>query len=197
MTVVLLVEGATETALKSHLKRFLDQRASQEGKPKLALRTKPFRTMPTEKQLRKRLSLELRDNRVTAVIGLLDVYPNFGSAAEVKELMRRAAGYDERFYAHAAQFDVEAWLIPYWEFICNRIGVPRSRPGSNPEQVNNTNPPSKRLGALYQIAKRKYKKPIEMNAILERQDLTLAARECRELRLLLNTLLRLGGLTLL
>ena len=197
MTVVLLVEGATETALKRHLKRFLDQRAERESKPKLDLRTKPFRTMPSEKQLRKRLSLELRDNRVTAVIGLLDVYPNFASAAEVKELMRRAVGDDERFYAHAAQFDVEAWLIPYWEFICHRIGVPRSRPGSNPEQVNNTNPPSKRLGALYQIAKRKYKKPIEMNAILERQDLTLAARECRELRLLLNTLLRLGDLTLL
>ncbi len=197
MTVVLLVEGATETALKSHLKRFLDQRASQEGKPKLALRTKPFRTIPSEKEFRKRLSLELRDNKVSAVIGLLDVYPNFGSAKEVKEFMREAAGYDERFYAHAAQFDVEAWLIPYWEFICKRIGVPRSRPGSNPEQVNNTKPPSKHLEKLYQIAKRKYKKPIEMNAILERQDLIIAASECRELRLLLNTLLRLGDLTLL
>ena len=197
MIVVLLVEGATETALKNHLKRFLDQRANQEGKPKLDLRTKPFRTIPSEKEFRKRLSLELRDNKVRAVIGLLDVYPNFGSAKEVKEFMRKAAGDDDRFHAHAAQFDVEAWLIPYWEFICNRIGVPRSRPGSNPEQVNNTNPPSKRLGALYQIAKRKYKKPTEMNAILERQDLSIAARECRELRLLLNTLLQIGGLTLL
>ena len=167
MTVVLLVEGATETALKSHLKRFLDQRANQEGKPKLALRTKLFRTMPTEKELRKRLGLELRDIKVRAVIGLLDVYPIFGSAKEVRE------------------------------FICNRIGVKRARPGRNPEQGNNMAPPSKRLGALYQIAKRKYKKPIEMNAILERQDLSLAARECQELRLLLNTLLRLGGLTLL
>ena len=197
MTVVLLVEGATETALKRHLKRFLDQRAERERKPKLALRTKPFRTMPSEKEFRKRLNLELRDSQVTAVIGLLDVYPNFGSAKQVKEFMRKAAGDDKRFYAHAAQFDVEAWLIPYWEFICNRIGVNRTRPGSNPEQVNNTDPPSKRLGALYQIARRKYKKPIEMNAILERQDLSLAASECQELRMLLNTLLRLGGLTLL
>ena len=197
MTVVLLVEGATETALKNHLKRFLDQRASQEGKPKLDLRTKPFRTIPSEKEFRRRLSLELRDNSVIAVIGLLDVYPNFGTAKEVKEFMHRAAGDDDRFHVHAAQFDVEAWLIPHWEFICNRIGVNRIRPGSNPEQVNNMAPPSKRLGALYQIAKRKYKKPIEMNAILERQDLSLAASECQELRLLLNTLLRLGGLTLL
>ena len=139
----------------------------------------------------------MRDNKVSSVIGLLDVYPNFGSAKEVKEFMRKASGYDERFYAHAAQYDVEAWLLPYWEFICHRIGVKRARLGRNPEQVNNMAPPSKRLGALYQIAKRKYKKPIEMNVILERQDLSIAARECRELRLLLNTLLRLGGLTLL
>ena len=109
--------------------------------------------------------------------------------------MHKAAGYDERFFAHAAQYDVEAWLLPYWESICNRIGVTRSRPGANPEQVNNISPPSKRLEELYQIKRRKYKKPLEMTAILERQDLSIAARECRELRLLLNTLLKIGGLS--
>ena len=197
MTVVLLVEGATGIALKRHLKRFLDQRSEREGKLKLALRTKSFRTTPTEDQLRKRLKLELRDNRVKAVVGLLDVYPNFVSAEEAKDFMRKAVGYNERFYAHAAQYDVEAWLIPYWEFICNRIGVRRTRPGRNPEQVNNQTPPSKRLEALYQVARRKYKKPLEMTAILEQQDLSVAASECRDLRLLLNTLLQLGGLTLL
>ena len=194
MTVVLLVEGATETALKRHLKRFLDQRAGQEGKPELALRTRSFRTRPTEEQFRKRVNLELRNDRVKAVIGLLDVYPDFASAREAKEFMRNAAGSDKRFHAHAAQYDVEAWLLPYWETICHRIGVRRSRPGNSPEQVNGMTPPSKRLQALYQVAKRKYKKPIEMNAILERQDLSVAARECKELRLLLNTLLELGDL---
>ncbi len=34
-----------------------------------------------------------------------------------------------------------------------------------------------------------------MTAILDRQDLTIAAKECREFRLLLNTLLKLGGLS--
>lgn len=197
MTVVLLVEGATETALKNHIKRFLDQRAGQEGKPRLALRTKPFRTKPTEKELRKRLNLELRDNSVEAVVGLLDVYPDFDSARDAKEFMRNAVGNNSRFFAHAAKYDVEAWLIPYWDCICNRIGVRRSRPGNNPEHVNSMAPPSKRLEELYQIAKRKYRKPLEMKAILERQDLSVAAHECRELKLLLNTLLRLGGLTLL
>ena len=99
MTVVLLVEGATETALKRHLKRFLDQRAEQEGRPKLSLRTKPFRAMPTEMEFRKRLHLELSNFRVEAVVGLIDVYPNFASASEAKEFMRRAAGNDGRFYA--------------------------------------------------------------------------------------------------
>ncbi len=35
MTIVLLVEGATETALKHKLKAFLDTRAEREGVPKL------------------------------------------------------------------------------------------------------------------------------------------------------------------
>ena len=194
MTVVLLVEGATETALKGHLKRFLDQRADQEGRPKLALRTKSFRSIPTESQFRKRLRLELQDGRVQAVIGLLDVYPKFASAREAKNFMRRAADHDKRFHAHAAQYDVEAWLIPYWESICRRIGVNRAPPGAEPERINLQSPPSKRLAELYQTAKRKYKKPVEMNAILEGQDLLVAARACGELREVLNTLLHLAGL---
>ena len=195
MTVILLVEGATETALKRHLKRFLDHRATTENKPRLALRTKSLRTVPSAVQFQKRVRLELGSKGVEAVVGLLDVYPKFESADEAKEFMRKAAGFDERFFAHAAQYDVEAWLLPYWEFICHRIGVTRSRPGANPEQVNHMSPPSRRLEELYRIAKRKYKKPLEMTAILERQDLSIAARECRELRLLLNTLLKIGGLS--
>lgn len=197
MTAVLLVEGATETALKKHLKRFLDQRAEWEGKQKLALRAKPFRMMLRQDHLRKRIQLELKDSRVTAVIGLVDVYPTFASADEAKEYLRCAAGNDERFYAHAAQYDVEAWLLPYWNVICNRLGVHRTRPRNHPEQVNNLSPPSKHLEKLYRLAKRKYKKPLEMTAILEKQDLGVAARECQELRLFLNTLLQLGDFTLL
>ncbi len=195
MTVILLVEGDTETALKSHLKRFLDQRSEAEKKPRLALRTKALRSVPSAAQFQKRLRLELETKGVKAVVGLLDVYPKFKSANEVKEFMLKASGYDERFFAHAAQYDVEAWLLPYWDSICRRVGVSRARPGANPEQVNNMHPPSKRLEELYRVARRKYKKPLEMTAILNRQDLTLAAQECREFRLLLNTLLSLGGLS--
>ena len=76
MSIVLLVEGKTETALKEHLKRFLDERAQVEGRPKVALRTKDIMTL-NEGKLRGRVRLELRDSQVSAVIGLIDVYPNF------------------------------------------------------------------------------------------------------------------------
>ena len=121
--IVLLVEGETEMALKGRLKEFLDKRAAAEGLPKMALRTKDIMTLNANR-LRRRIALELRDPQVTAVIGLIDVYPNFGSAREAKDFLRQVTDGDPRFYPHAAQYDVEAWLLPYWKDICRRVGVP-------------------------------------------------------------------------
>jgi hypothetical protein len=195
MTIVLPVEGATETALKGKLKAFLDERAEAEGRPKVALRAKDIMTLNRGK-LRHRVRLELSESRVTAVVGLIDVYPAFASADRAKQFLRDAAD-DERFYAHAAQYDVEAWLLPYWGFICDRLGIRRASPGANSEEVNLERPPSKRLNELYRTAKppQKYVKPIEMATILRNQDLTVAANQCPELKSLLNTLLSLTGLT--
>jgi hypothetical protein len=198
MTIVLLVEGDTETALKDRLKVFLDERAKAEGKPRVALRTKDIMTL-NQAKLRHRVRLELSDPKVNAVVGLIDVYPNFTSAREARQFLRDAVGEGSRFYAHAAQFDVEAWLLPYWDFVCKRLGVHQARPGANPEEVNLERPPSRRLDELYRIAKppRKYVKPIEMATILHSQDLTVAADQCPELKSLLNTLLSIAGLILL
>jgi len=127
----------------------------------------------------------------------LTSYPNFADAAEAKGFLREAVGEEPRFHAHAAQFDVEAWLLPYWDAICRRVGVQQARPGAHPEQVDRQNPPSKRLEELYQRAKprpRKYVKPIEMAAILRDKDLTVAAMQCPEFRAFLNTLLTLNDL---
>jgi hypothetical protein len=196
MTIVLLVEGATETALKDKLKTFLDKRAGEEGKLKVTLHSKDIMNLNSAK-LGRRVQLELRDPKVTAVVGLIDVYPKFASANDAKRFLRDAVSNEPRFYAHAAQYDVEAWLLPYWDFICKRLGVQRARPGANPEEVNQNYPPSKRLNELYRIAKppRKYIKPIEMATILRNQDLTVAADQCPELKSLLNTLLVLADLT--
>lgn len=198
MSVVLLVEGATETALKQHLKNFLDQRASTEGQPKIALHTRAMMS-PSIAKLRGRIQLELSQPGVTAVVGLIDVYPTFSSAEEAKTFLREAAHSDPRFYAHAAQYDVEAWLLPYWDSICQRLKVQRNVPGQHPEQVNHNRPPSKHLAELYRLAKpsRKYVKTIEMATILQGKDLRIAAHQCPELKALLNTLLNLGGLSLL
>jgi hypothetical protein len=55
VTIVLLVEGDTETALKQHLKRFLDERATAAGHPKVALRTKDMMS-PSLGKLRGRIA---------------------------------------------------------------------------------------------------------------------------------------------
>lgn len=100
------------------------------------------------------------------------------------------------FFAHAAQYDVEAWLLPYWDDICRRINVRQGAPGHDPEQVDNTRPPSYRLKELYQRTqpRRSYTKTLEMPAILKGKDLTIAANACSELKSLLNTLLVLSYL---
>jgi hypothetical protein len=196
VTIVLLAEGRTEMALRGPLKDFLDALATVERRPKVALHIKDIMTL-NEGKLRARIRNELAETSVTAVVGLIDVYPSFASAAEAKGFLRRAAGEDARFHAHAAQYDVEAWLLPYWADICRRLGLrTRAAPGGQPEMVNRVRPPSVRLAELYRLAQppRKYTKPIELAAILKGKDLTIAAAQCAELKALLNTLLGLGGL---
>jgi len=201
MTIVLLVEGSTEKALTNKIKQFLDGRAQAHGQPRIALKPKPLISL-REDELTRRIRLESQDPRVTAVVGLIDVFPNFKHAGEARDFLQHAAnraGAGQRFHAHAAQYDVEAWLLPYWDDICRRIDVQQGHPGNNPELVDDTRPPSYRLRELYRRAKppRKYRKTIEMPVILEGRDLTIAANACPELKSLLNTLLGVSHLPLL
>ncbi len=197
MTIVLLVEGDTEQALKEHLKRFLDRRADAEGKPRVRLQVRPV-VGRSKGAFINRVRKELQQSDITAVIGLVDVYPDYVNAATAKDDLNEKAGHHPNFYAHAAQYDVEAWLLPFWDDICRRLNIQRRAPGHNPEQVDGERPPSQRLMELYRLAKprpRKYNKPADMYEILARHDLADAAAKCPELRALLNTLLALSGLT--
>jgi len=199
--IVLLVEGSTEKALTNKIKEFLDECAQTHGHPKVALKPKPLMSTRTD-ELARRIRLELHDPRVMAVVGLIDVFPNFRNAEEAKSYLRHAAeqvGGVDRFHAHAAQYDVEAWLLPYWDDICRRVGVKQRHPGKNPEGVDDTSPPSHHLMELYLRAKppRKYRKALEMPAVLRGQDLTVSAKACPEFKSLLNTLLMLSDLPLL
>ncbi len=195
MKIVLLVEGDTERALKGHIKAFLDQRAQAAGRPRVRLETRGKVNVKPHK-LKQRVGLELRAPDVKAVVGLIDVFPRFKSATQAKAYLAESADHP-KFYAHAAQFDVEAWLLPYWADICRRVRVTQKTPGSNPETVDQMNPPAYRLRKLYQRAKprpRKYVKTTEMFAILKGKDLTLSANQCPEFKAFLNTLLKLSDL---
>ena len=201
MSIVLLVEGGTERALTDKIKEFLDQRAEAHGLPRIALQTRKIKSINPD-ALGRQIELQLQTPGITAVVGLIDVFPKFRNAGEAKNFLRRTAnkaGVTQGFYAHAAQYDVEAWLLPYWEDICRHVGVKQGSPSGNPEQVNDIRPPSYHLKDLYQRAKppHKYVKTTEMPAILKNKDLTISANACPELKSLLNTLLTLSDLPLL
>jgi hypothetical protein len=201
LTIVLLVEGETEIALKRNLKEFLDQRAAAHKQPRVRLQTRKIKSTSPE-ALGRQIKLELQSRNTEAVVDLIDVFPQFqrANAAAAKRFLIEAAhkvGVTRGFYAHAAQYDVEAWLLPYWDDICRRIGATQGRPGSDPEQVDGNKPPSYRLQELYRNTGRNYVKTTEMSAILKDKDLVVAANACVELKSLLNTLLQLSGLPLL
>ena len=190
MKIVLLVEGKTEMALRTVLKAFLDGRADTEERHKVALQTKPMDTrLLNSDRVKDQVALSLRDPKVECVVGLIDVYPNFTSAQEAKQFLRSAVGPEKRFHSHAAQFDVEAWLLPFWDEICKKLRVKRQPPGGNPEEVDLGHPPSRHLAELYRLAKRSYDKPRDALAILQGKDLTVSASRCPEFKAFLNTLL--------
>lgn len=196
MRIVLLVEGETEIALKAVLKQFLDQHAAQHGQPYVRLQMRKIKSF-NEESLGRQIRLELQARENTAVVGLIDVFPRFKHANAAKDYLveaTRRAGVSHGFHAHAAQYDVEAWLLPYWDDICERIGFRQSRPGHNPEEVDDIKPPSFHLRELYRRARREYTKTDQMPIILANKDLTIAANACPELKGLLNTLLTLSNL---
>lgn len=199
MTIVLLAEGDTERALKDHLKAYLDQQADAARQPRMRFLTRG-RIESRPEKLRRQVELELENPDVTAVVGLIDVFPKFKDAAAAKQWLGEATGNNPYFYAHAAQYDVEAWLLPYWNDICRRLKLDKRSPGAQPEYVNSQKPPAYHLDELYRQAKpraRKYNKPIEMRDILRGKDLTVAADACPEFKSFLNTLLTLNGLVAL
>lgn len=194
MKIVVLSEGKTETVCKRKFKEFVDEIAKKEGKPLVGLSTKQFKGPITEKELKARVKMSLNDSDTVAVIALTDVYPKYKSAGEAKETLRKWVGGEPRFHPHAAQFDFEAWLIPYWDDICKRLGRKKQVPGREPEKINLMKPPSKHLEELYRTANRHYDKANDAHTILRDKDLTIAAGRCPELKSFLNTILRCAEL---
>ncbi|MFZ5829974.1 MAG: DUF4276 family protein [Planctomycetota bacterium] len=152
MKIAILVEGSTERALMPHLRGFLKQRLTGQM-PKLDAVPCNGR-LPKGAKLKRQVELLLKTGKPTAdvVIALTDVYTgrsDFRDAADAKAQMRTWVGNNDRFFPHAAQYEFEAWLLPYWSTI-QRLSGTSSRPfAADPETVNHNRPPSKRLSELF------------------------------------------------
>ena len=117
MKFVLFVEGYTERALSSFLKRWLDPRLSR------PVGVEPVRFSGSSdylKSLTQRAKRDLDSGHLIAVIGLLDLYgaslefpPNSTTDAKcawAKAKLERQVG-DSRFRQHFAVHETEAWLL--------------------------------------------------------------------------------------
>jgi hypothetical protein len=134
------------------------------------------------------------------VIALTDVYtgkvpPEFQDAADAKAKMRRWVGDEPRFHPHAAQYDFEAWLLPYWPTIQQLAGHNKACPAGDPERVNHTRPPSKHIRDIFEngTCRDSYVKPRDAARILRENDLGVAVERCAELKALVNTILAVCG----
>ena len=200
MKIAIIVEGKTEKAFMPHLRKYLERHLSGMMP---TLDPVPYDgRIPTGAKLRRVVENLLSDRRNPAdhVIALTDVYtgsqpPDFLDAADAKEKMRQWVGDGPRFNPHAAQYDFEAWLIPYWRTIQRLAGHNRAAPAANPEMVNHINPPAHRIKEIFRIGTKgkAYVKPRDAGRILRDNDLSVAVTQCSELKAFINTILSICG----
>lgn len=199
MKISIIVEGKTEKAFLPHLRNFLQTRLAG-NMPRLDVL--PYdRRIPKEDKLR-RVVENLLQGKTPAdhVIALTDVYtgtnpPDFLDAQDARHKMAQWVGDEPRFHPHAAQYDFEAWLLPYWPTIQRLAKHNKNAPGGNPETVNHDNPPSYRIKEIFEAGKCRdsYIKPRDAKRILQENDLSTAISLCSELKAFINTILSICG----
>lgn len=100
------------------LRRFLSSRLSQMPKIKPVIYNG---RLPKKDKLKRVVeNLLAGKDAYDAVIALTDVYTgtkDFEDATDAKQKMKNWVGDCPRFYPHAAQYDFEAWLLPFWPTI--------------------------------------------------------------------------------
>ncbi len=200
MRIAILVEGATEKAFEPILRDFLKSRLQQQM-PKLQFIPDDGRIPKEEKLRRKVENLLAGRDAFNAVIALTDVYTgtnDFQDAADAKAKMKMWVGNNPNFYPHAAQYDFEAWLLPYWPTIQKLAGHNKSAPRGLPEQVNHNKPPSYHIKEIFESGKkRSYSKTRDAAKILKNNNLMDAVNLCPELKEFLNTILSLCEIDLI
>lgn len=203
MKIALIVEGKTEKVFLPVLRDFLKSRLAGRM-PNLD--AAPYNgRIPTGDKLKRVAINLLRGGRAADhVIALTDVYtgtlpPDFHDAADAKQQMKQWVGHEPRFHPHAAQYDFEAWLLPYWSTIQHLAGHNRTAPAGNPETVNHHNPPAHRIQEIFEAGRCRdsYVKPRDALRILKENDLSIAVNQCAELKALVNTILTLCNGTII
>jgi hypothetical protein len=197
--IALIVEGKTEKAFLPSLREFLQGRLAG-AMPRLDVSPYDGR-IPKEGKLKRVVeNLLAGRNPADHVIALTDVYtgtnpPDFIDAQDAKDKMRRWVGAEPRFHPHAAQYDFEAWLLPYWPTIQKLAKHNKAAPGGDPETVNHDNPPAYRIKEIFEIGKCRdsYVKPRDAARILRENDLSTAISQCSELKAFINTILSVCG----
>lgn len=199
MKIALIVEGKTEKAFLPVLRDFLSSRLAGRM-PNIDAVPYDGRVPSGDKLKRVVINLLIGRRAADDVIALTDVYtgtrpPDFEDASDAKAKMRQWVGDEPRFHPHAAQYDFEAWLLPYWPTIQRLAGHNRAAPASNPETVNHNNPPAHRIKEIFEIGRCRdsYVKPREALRILRENDLLVTIDRCKELKALVNTMLSLSG----
>jgi hypothetical protein len=182
-----------------HLREYLKTRLPG-GMPQLDPFTYDGRIPKGDKLKRVVANLLQGRNAADYVIALTDVYtgttpPDFQDAADAKFQMRQWVGNEPRFHPHAAQYDFESWLLPYWPTIQKLAGHNKTAPAGNPENVNLNNPPAYRIKEIFEIGKCRdsYVKPRDASRILRENDLSAAINQCAELKAFVNTILSVSG----
>lgn len=197
MKIAVIVEGKTEKAFFPCLREFLQNRLPG-AMPSLDVFPYNGR-IPKGEKLRRDVE-KLLGGRSPAdhVIALTDVYtgatpPDFIDAQDAKAKMRQWVGAEPRFHPHAAQYDFEAWLLPYWPTIQKLAKHNKAAPGGNPETVDHHNPPAYRIKDIFEIGKCRdsYVKARDAARILRENDLGVAIGQCAELKAMINTILSL------
>lgn len=195
MKISLIIEGKTEKAFVPKLREYL-QTPLAGNMPTLHSVPQNGR-IPSSDKLDRLVNNLLRHGKNPAdyVIALTDVYPDYSDAAEAKAKMHQSVKHQERFHAHAAQYEFEAWLLPYWSRIQQLANHNQSAPGGAPEQVNHHNPPSNRIKEILRRGNGRYDyvKDRDASRILKDSDLNVAIQQCSELKSLVNTILSICG----
>jgi len=199
MKICIIVEGKTEKAFIPYLRKFLEPRLPGRM-PKLDIFPYDGRIPMNDKLKRIMTNLLRGRNSADYVVALTDVNtgtnpPDFTNAQDAKNKMRQWVGNEPRFNPHAAQYDFEAWLLPYWSTIQRLAEHNKTAPVGNPETVNHNKPPSKRIEEIFEIGRCRdsYIKPRDAGRILRDNDLSVAIACCSELKALVNTILSICG----